>query len=149
MREAINSAVKAAMKSGDKTRLSTLRLVNAAIKDRDIAARGTGKGPVSDDDLMSLLAKMIKQREESAILYTQGHRPELAAQERDEAEVIRAFLPQPLAEEETRAAIAEIIAREGASTVKDLGKVMASLKAAYAGRMDFGKAGGIAKGMLG
>lgn len=149
MREAINSAMKAAMKAQDKTRLSTLRMVNAAIKDRDIEARGGGKDPISDDDLLGLLAKMIKQREESAVMYADGGRPELATQERDEAEIIRSFLPQQLAEEETRAAIAEIIAREGASSVKDLGKVMAALKAAYAGRMDFGKASQLAKALLG
>jgi uncharacterized protein len=148
MREEINSALKAAMKSGDKTRLSTLRLVNAAIKDRDIALRGEGKGPASDDDLMSLLQKMIKQRDESAEVYTKGGRPELATQERDEAEVIREFLPQQMEEEAVSAAIAEIIAREGASSIKDLGKVMAALKAAYAGRMDFARASAVAKGML-
>lgn len=149
MREEINSALKAAMKSGDKLRLSTLRLVNAAIKDKDIALRGEGKGPASDDELMSLLAKMIKQREESAEVYTKGGRPELAAQEREEAEVIRSFLPQQMEEEAVKAAIGEVIAREGASSIKDLGKVMAALKAAYAGRMDFSKASAIAKGMLG
>jgi uncharacterized protein YqeY len=148
MREAINSALKSAMKSQDKLRVSTLRMVSAAIKNRDIEARTSGK-EASEDDLRQLLAKLIKQREESAALYEKGGREALAAQERDEAAIIASFLPQQLAEEEMRAAIADIIAETGATSVKDMSKVMTALRAGYAGRMDFSKASGVVKSLLG
>jgi uncharacterized protein len=148
MREEINSAIKSAMKSGDKLRLSTLRMVSSAIKNRDIEARTTGQ-ELTNDDLMQLLAKLIKQREESAAIYEKAGRTELAVQERDEAEIIAAFLPQQLAEEEMRAAIADVIADIGATSIKDMGKVMAALKAGYTGRMDFAKAGAVVKSLLG
>ena len=147
LREKINDGVKDAMKSGDKLRLSTLRLANAAIKNADIEARTSGKA-LTDDDLLSLLQKMIKQRQESVELYDKGGRKELADQERGEIEIIRGFLPQQMADDEAKAAIAEIIKQEGATSVKDMGKVMAALKAAYAGRMDFGKASGLVKQQL-
>jgi uncharacterized protein YqeY len=147
LREKINDSVKDAMKSGDKLRLSTLRLVNAAIKNADIEARTSSKS-LTDDDLLGLLQKMIKQRQESVELYDKGGRKELADQERGEIEIIKGFLPQQMSEAEAKAAIAEVIKQEGATGVKDMGKVMAALKAAYAGKMDFGKASGLVKELL-
>jgi uncharacterized protein len=147
LRDKINDEVKQAMKSQDKLRLSTLRLMNAAIKNAEIDAR-TGAGPLTDDDVLGLLQKMIKQREDSVVLYEQGGRKELADQERGEIEIIRGFLPQQMSEAEAKAAIAEVIRETGAVGIKDMGKVMAALKQAYAGRMDFGKASGLVKGLL-
>ncbi|TCT08187.1 GatB/YqeY domain-containing protein [Aquabacter spiritensis] len=140
LRDDINTALKLAMKSGDKLRLSTLRLMNAALKDRDIEARGHGKDPLGDDDLRALLAKMVKQREESAKIYTEGGRPELAAQERAEIAVIQDFLPKQLGEDETRAIIAAVVAEIEAKGIKDMGRTMAVLKERHAGAIDFGKA---------
>ena len=136
------------MKSQDKLRTSTLRLVNAAIKNADIEARTAGKEPLSDDEVMGLLQKLIKQRQESVELYIKGGRNELADQERQEIKIIQGFLPQQLGETEMKAAIAAVIKQEGATSVKDMGKVMAALKSAYAGKMDFGKASGVVKGLL-
>jgi uncharacterized protein YqeY len=147
LREKINDAVKVAMKSQDKLRLSTLRLMNAGIKNADIEAR-TAAGPLTDDDVLGLLQKMIKQRQESAELYVKGGRQELADQERGEIAIIQEFLPQQMSEAEAKAAIAAVIAETGAQGMKDMGKVMASLKNAYAGQMDFGKASGLVKGLL-
>jgi uncharacterized protein YqeY len=147
LRDKINDGMKEAMKSGDKLRVSTLRLVNAAFKNADIEARTASK-PLSDDDLLGLLQKMIKQRQESVELYDKGGRKELADQERGEIKIIQEFLPQQMSEAEAKAAIADVIKQEGASSVKDMGKVMSALKAAYAGRMDFGKASGLVKDLL-
>ena len=147
LREKINDDLKAAMKAKDDRRISTLRMINAAIKNADIEARGQGK-QLSEDDLLGLLQKMIKQRQESVELYDKGGRKELADQEREEIAIIQSFLPQQMDEAEARAAIAEVIRREGATGMEDMGRVMAALKAAYAGRMDFGKASGIVKGLL-
>ncbi|WP_420962655.1 GatB/YqeY domain-containing protein [Brucella sp. IR073] len=149
LRDEIAQALTTALKARDQRRISTLRLIMAAVKDRDIANRGAGKDAVADEELRSILAKMIKQREESAKLYEDGGRPELAEQERGEIETIREFLPQQLGEAETRQAIAEAIAETGASGVKDMGKVMAVLKARFSGQMDFSKASGIVKELLG
>ncbi len=149
MRETINAALKEAMKAQDKRRISTLRLISAAIKDRDIAARGGGKGAASDADLLDLLAKMIKQREEFEKIYAEAGRTELAQQEAEEIAIIREYLPKQLSEADTEKAIAEAIAEAGATSVKDMGKVMAALKARYAGQMDFGKAGQLVKSKLG
>jgi hypothetical protein len=148
LREKINESVKVAMKAQDKLRLSTLRLVNAAIQNADIEAERAGKS-LSDDDLLSLMQKMIKQRQESVEIYDKGGRKELADQERGEIEIIRAYLPKQMSEAEAKAAIAEAITTTGAASVKDMGKVMAALKAKYAGQMDMAKAGGIVKGLLG
>jgi uncharacterized protein YqeY len=148
LRDKINDGMKAAMKSQDKLRTSTLRLVNAAIKNADIEARTAGKQPLSDDEVMSLLQKLIKQRQESVELYDKGGRKELADQERGEIVIIQGFLPQQMSEAELKAAIAEVIKQEGATSVKDMGKVMSALKSAYAGKMDFGKASGVVKGLL-
>jgi uncharacterized protein len=147
LRERINDGVKEAMKSGDKLRVSTLRLVNAAIKNAEIEARTANK-QFGDDELLGLLQKMIKQRQESVELYDKGNRKELADQERGEIKIIQEFLPQQMSEAEARAAIAEVIKQEGASGMKDMGKVMAALKAAYAGKMDFSKVSALVKSQL-
>jgi uncharacterized protein YqeY len=141
--------VKAAMKAGDKARLSTLRLIQSAIKDRDIANRGTGKDAASDDEILQLLAKMVKQREESAKAFEDGGRSELAVKEREEIAVIRDFMPKQMDQAETEAAIRAVIAETGAAGIKDMGKVMAALREKHAGQMDFGKASGLVKGLLG
>jgi uncharacterized protein len=148
LREDINNALKDAMKAGDKLRVSTLRLVNSALKNADIEARGQGKAALSDDDLLSLLQKMIKQRQESVELYEKGGRAELAAQERGEIEIIAAYLPKQMSEAEAKAAIASVVKDTGAAGMKDMGKVMAALKERYAGKMDFGKASPIVKALL-
>lgn len=148
LRDEINNAVKEAMKARDERKLSTLRMVNSTIKNADIEARGQGKPPLSDADLLSVLQKMIKQRQEAVELYDKGGRPELAAQERDEIAVISAYLPKQMREEDVKAAIASVIAETQASGMKDMGKVIGALKAKYAGQMDFGKASGMVKAAL-
>ncbi len=148
MRDRLAGDVKAAMKAGDKARLSTLRLVQAAVKDRDIANRGIGKEAASDDEIVQLLAKMVKQREESAKAFDDGGRPELAAKERAEIEVIREFLPRQMDEAQAQAAIRATIAETGAAGVKDMGKVMAALREKYVGQMDFGRASAQVKALL-
>lgn len=154
MRDEINAKIKDAMKSGDKPRLSTLRLINAAIKDRDIAARvdekgvATGKERIDDTEILALLQKMIKQRRDSITSYEQGGRPELAAKESAEITVIEEFLPAQLDEAETEKAVAEAIDEMGCGGLKDMGRVMAHLKERYAGQMDFTKASSLAKEKL-
>ena len=148
MRETVTAALKAATKAQDKRRISTLRLIAAAIKDRDIAARGAGKGEATEAELLELFAKMIKQREESEKIYTQAGRAELAKQEAEEIDIIREFLPVQLSDAALQKAIAGSIAEAGASSVKDMGKVMAVLKARYAGQMDFAKASVLVKAKL-
>lgn len=149
MREKITEDVKTAMKAGEKDKLSTLRMMQAAIKDRDIANRGTGKDAASDDELLQLFTKMVKQREESAAIYDKGARPELAAKERAEIAIIQAYMPKQLSDDETKSIIATVIKETGAASVKDMGKVMAELRGKYAGQMDFGKASGVIKSLLG
>ena len=139
LRERFTDEMKTAMKGGDKARLSTIRLIQAALKDKDIEARGQGKEPASDDEILAVLQKMVKQRQESLAIYEQNGRPELAAQEKGEIEVISSFLPQQLGDAEIDAAIVSAIAETGAVSVKDMGKVIAKLRADFAGRMDFGK----------
>jgi uncharacterized protein YqeY len=148
LRDDINNAVKDAMRAKDERKLSTLRMVNSTIKNADIEARGQSKPPLSDGDLLSLLQKMIKQRQESVELYDKGGRAELATQEREEIAIISAYLPQQMSEDETKSAIAAEIAATGAAGMKDMGKVIAALKAKYAGQMDFGKASGLVKAAL-
>ncbi|MFL9503506.1 MULTISPECIES: GatB/YqeY domain-containing protein [Rhodopseudomonas] len=148
LRDDINNAVKEAMKAKDERKLSTLRMVNSTIKNADIEARGQGKPPLSDGDLLSLLQKMIKQRQESVELYDKGGRAELADQERAEIAVIQAYLPQQMSDDEVKAAIAATISETGAAGIKDMGKVIGALKAKYAGQMDFGKASGMVKAAL-
>jgi uncharacterized protein YqeY len=147
LRDKINESVKTAMKAQDKPRLATLRLMNAAIKNADIEAERGGQS-LGEDDLLGLLQKMIKQRQESVDIYEKGGRKELADQERGEIEVIKGFLPQQMSEAEAKAAIAAVIKDLGASGMKDMGKVMAALKERHAGKMDFGKASGSVKGLL-
>lgn len=148
MREKITDALKTAMKSGDKARLSTLRMVNAAIQDRDIANRGTGKPAANDEEILQILTKMVKQRQESAKAFEDGKRPELAAAENAEIAIISDFLPKQMDEAESKAAISRAISDAGATSVRDMGKVMAELKAKYTGQMDFGKASGWVKDLL-
>ena len=148
LRAAINNALKEAMKARDERRVSTLRLVNSALKNADIEARGQNKGPLGDDELLALLAKMIKQRQESIDLYEKGGRAELAQQERDEIAIIAAYLPKQMSDAEVRTAITQAIADTNASSMKDMGKVIAALKARYAGQMDFGKVSPLVKELL-
>ena len=149
LRERFNEQLKEAMKAKEAKRVSTLRLVLAAVKERDIAARTeTSREGVSDDDILQLLTKMIKQREESAATYESAARPELAAGEREEIAIIREFMPKQLSPEETRAAVAAVVKETGAASIKDMGKVMAALKERYTGQMDFGKAGATVKELL-
>jgi len=149
MRDTINKDLKEATLARDKERTATLRLISAAIKDRDIVARGAGAERASDPELIELLAKMIKQREESARLYDEGGRPELADKERGEIAVIRTYLPQQLDETATGTAIDRAIADSGAASIKDMGKVMALLKERHAGQMDFSKASAAVRAKLG
>jgi uncharacterized protein len=151
IREQIMDDMKAAMKAGDKRKLGTVRLMQAAIKDKDINSRTDGHDSALTPDagLIDLFAKMVKQRQESAGMYDQGGRPELAQQEREELAIIKSYMPKQLSDDEAKAAVAAVIAAVGATSVKDMGKVMAELKAKHAGQMDFAKAGGIVKGLLG
>lgn len=148
LRDVINASLKDALKAQDKRRLGTLRLINAAIKDRDIDARGHGRDPLSDDELLGLLTKMIKQREESAKIYEEAGRADLSTQEREEIDVILGFLPKQMSDAESKAAIAAVIAEIGAHGLKDMGRTMAALKERYTGVMDFGKASGTVKELL-
>jgi hypothetical protein len=148
LRDDINNALKAAMKAQDQRKVSTLRMVNSTIKNADIEARTSGK-TLGDDELNAVLAKMIKQRQESVELYDKGGRADLAGQEREEIAIISSFMPQQLTEDEIKAAVAEVVKETGAASVKDMGRVMAALKARYTGKMDFAKAGGLVKGQLG
>lgn len=148
LRDQINDALKQAMKAKDERKVSTLRLVNSTLKNADIEARGQGKGPLTDVEVLSVLQKMIKQRQESAELYEKGGRPELAGRERDEIAVISAYLPRQMSEQEMRAAIVTAIQETGAAGMKDMGKVVGALKAKHAGAMDFAKASGMVKDML-
>lgn len=148
LRERFTAEMKEAMKAGDKAKLSTVRLIQAALKDKDIEARGAGRGTAGEDEILALLQKMIKQRQESAEVYDKGGRPELASAERAEAAIIAGYLPQQMDEAETKAAIEGAVAETGASSPKDMGKVIGALKAKYAGRMDFSKASGLVKAAL-
>ncbi|WP_298910470.1 GatB/YqeY domain-containing protein [uncultured Aliiroseovarius sp.] len=150
MRSRVNDALKTAMKNKDAERLTTLRLINAAIKDQDIALRGKGEDTqVSDADVLAILGKMVKQRQESARAYEEGGRLELAEKELGEIKVIEDFLPKQLSEDEAEAAVAAAIAEVGAESIRDMGKVMGALKAKFTGQMDFGKVGPMVKAKLG
>ncbi len=150
LREKINAELRAAMKAQDKRRVAVLRLVTAAFRDRDIQARGAGKDETpTEADLQAILAKMVRQRRESADLYDQGGRPELAAAEREEIAIIEEFLPRQLSEEEMAQAVREVIAETGAAGLKDMGRVMGALKARFSGRMDMGRASKLVKERLG
>ncbi len=149
LRDKIMDAVKEAQKGKNRKRVSTLRLINAAIIDRDIALRGKGKDRADDDEVLDILGKMIKQREESSRLYDEGGRPELAAEERQEIEVIREFLPHQLDEAELAEAVDAVVAETEAQSLRDMGKVMGLLKERYRGQIDLGKAGALIKSKLG
>jgi len=149
MRDQINAALKEAIKARDTRRTTTLRLINAAIKDREIAARGEGKEGVGDDEILALLQKMVKQREESAGMYAKAGRTDLEEQERAEIEIIKDYLPKPLSAEDVDAAIMDAIAETGAEGLRDMGKVVGVLKAKYPGQIDFGQASRQVKTALG
>ncbi len=148
MREQFTSELKLAMKAGEKRRVDTIRMITAALKDKDIEARGSGKS-VGEEDILALLQKMVKSRQESLEIYEKAGRADLATQEAEEIAIIRGFLPEPLDETAVEAAVAQAIAESGAASIKDMGKVVAALKAKYAGRMDFGKASALVKAKLG
>ncbi len=148
MRDRISEDLKTAMKAGDKARVSTLRMVQAAIKDRDIANRGAGKAAAEDDEILQILTRMVKQRQESAKAFEDGGRPELAAQERSEIATLETFLPSQMDDETARRAIEETIAQLGAAGPRDMGRVMSALKEKFAGRMDFSSASGVVKDLL-
>jgi uncharacterized protein YqeY len=148
LRETFNEALKEAMRAKDQRKVGTLRLINSALKDKDIEARGLGKGPLGDEEILALLQKMIKQRNDSIEAYEKAGRSDLVAQEQAEKAIIEAYLPQQMSPEEVRAAVQAAIAGTGAASVKDMGKVMGELKARFAGRMDFSKANGVVKELL-
>lgn len=149
MRQRLTDGMKEAMKQGEKRKLATLRLINAAIKDRDIHARSSGKERVGDDDILAILAKMIKQREESARIYEEGNRLELATQEREEMEIIRAYLPKQMDAEEVRSACTKVVAEVNGESLRDMGKCMNALKERYPGKLDVGQASKVVKELLG
>ena len=148
MREKFSEALKQALKARETRKVSTIRLIQAAIKDRDIAHRSAGKDPVGEEDIQAMLAKMVKQREESARIYEDAGRVELAEQEREEIEVIRDFMPTQLSDAEVESACASVVAETGAQGLRDMGKCMNALKERYPGQMDFSKASGKVKQML-
>lgn len=147
MREKLKEDLKTAMKAGDRPKVDALRLINAALKDKDIEARVSG-GRVADDDVLAVLQKMIKSRQESLDIYTKNNRPDLAEKEKSEIDVISIYLPAQLSEAEVAAAVTAAVAETGAASIKDMGKVLAALKARYTGRMDFGKASALVKAAL-
>ncbi|GKY87220.1 GatB/YqeY domain-containing protein [Sinisalibacter aestuarii] len=150
MRTRLNDALKTAMREKEAARLSTLRLINAAIKDRDIALRGTGEETeVSDEEILAILGKMVKQRQESARAYEEGGRLELAEKELAEVTIIEEFLPRQLTDEEVATAVDAAMASVGAESIRDMGKVMGELKGKFTGQMDFGKVGPMVKAKLG
>ena len=148
MREEISEGLKTALKARDQRRTTTLRAISAAIKDRDIVNRGESKAPATDDEIISIIQKMVKQREESFAIYAEAGRQDLATVEKEEIDILNEFLPKGLSEDEIDAAIRAAIEKTGASGAKDMGKVIASLKADYPGRIDFGKAAGKVKAAL-
>ena len=152
VRQRLSASLKDAMKAREADRLSTLRLINAAIKDRDIALRGTGAAEgatVSESDVLAILGRMVKQRQESARAYEEGGRLELAEKELSEIKVIEEFLPRQLSEDETAVAVGAAIAETSAESIRDMGRVMAALKDKYTGQMDFGRVGPMVKDKLG
>lgn len=149
LRNSLNEALKTALKSQEKCEISTLRLILAALKDRDIAARGDGEGEgIGEDEILEMLNKMVRQRRDSAEVYRGNGRPELADKEEREIEVVRRFLPRPLNDDEMQGAIGDVIGELEARTIEDMGKVMGTLKQRFAGRMDFGKASALVKEQL-
>ncbi len=151
IRDKLTADMKDAMKAGDKRKLGTIRLMNAAIKDKDIFARTEGHDSekLPDSALMDLFAKMVKQRQDSIAAFDAGGRTELAQNEREEMAIIQSYMPRQMSDDEAKAAISGIITAVGATSVKDMGKVMAELKVKFSGQMDMGKAGGLVKALLG
>jgi uncharacterized protein YqeY len=149
LRETINDALKQALKQLDKRRIATLRLISAAIKDRDIAARGADKQGVSDEEILEIMARMIKQRRDSITAFEDGGRLELAQQEQEEIDVITEFLPKQFDDDEIRAACETVVKEIEAAGLKDMGRTMAELKSRYTGQMDFSKASRLVREMLG
>lgn len=150
LREELKKQLVEAMKNKQDVKVATIRLINAAIKQKDIEARPSGNvDGIDDAAILGVMQSMIKQRRESIDMYTKGGRSELAAQEQAEIDVIQTFLPKQMSEEEVKAAIQEVIAQTGAASIKDMGKVMGALRGKYAGQMDFGAASGIIKSLLG
>lgn len=150
LRDQLNAALKDAMKSKEARRVATLRLILAALKDRDIASRTDGdRTGIPDDEIMQMLTTMVRQRRDSIALYEQGNRPELAEQEREEIAIIESYLPRQMSDDEIQTAVRDLIAELGATNVKDMGKVMAQIKSRYAGQMDFSKASTAVKAQLG
>ena len=148
LREKFNIAMKEAMKSKDRRRLATIRLIMAAVKDRDISVRTESDSKVGDSEIIEILSKMVKQRNDSVKAYEEAGRLELAKQESDEIEIIQEFLPRQLDQGEIEAAVKDAIDETSASGLKDIGKIMATLKGQYAGQMDFAKASALAKDLL-
>ncbi|HVW58308.1 MAG TPA: GatB/YqeY domain-containing protein [Rhizobiaceae bacterium] len=149
LRDTIEEALKTALKAKAADDVSALRMVRAAIQQRDIENRGTGKPAATDEEVLQVMAKMVKQREESAAAFDAGKRPELAARERGEIALIRRFMPKQMDEAETRAAAEAAVRETGAASMKDMGKVIARLREKHAGQMDFAKASAIVKNLLG
>ena len=149
LRQRFTDEMKLAMKAGDRTRLDAIRLMISDMKNKDVEARTAGRTEASNDDILAMLQKMIKQRQDSITMYDQGGRADLADKEKSEIAVITSFLPQQLSEDDVRSAIAAAVAETGATSIKDMGKVVAVLKAKFSGQMDFGKASGLVKAALG
>ncbi len=148
LRDKLADSLKEAQKAREAKRVSTLRLINAAIIDRDIALRGKGKDKADDEEVLDILGKMVKQREESSKMYVEGGRQELADQELEETAIIKEFLPEQLSDDAVKAIVDEVIAETGAESLRDMGKVMGILKERYRGQLDMGVAGGMIKGQL-
>jgi uncharacterized protein YqeY len=148
LRDDINNALKEAMKAKNERAVSTLRMVNSSLKNADIEARGTGKPPLGDAEVLGLLQKMIKQRQESVEMYQKGGRDDLVQQEQEEIAIISGYLPKQMSEDEMKAAIEAAVAETGAAGMKDMGKVIGVLRGKYAGQMDFGKASALVKTRL-
>ncbi|MCZ4279240.1 GatB/YqeY domain-containing protein [Kiloniella laminariae] len=148
LRNSLNDALKEAMRSKDKLAISTLRLILAALKDRDIAARGEARDQIGEEEVLEMLQKMIRQRRDSVEMYEKAGRSELAERELSEITVIEGFLPQQMSAEEVEQVVTDLVAELGADSIKDMGRVMGVLKERYAGKMDFGKASGLVKTKL-
>ncbi len=148
LRNSLNDALKEAMRNKDKQAISTLRLILAALKDRDIAARGEGSEAIGEEAVLEMLQKMIRQRRDSIEMYEKAGRTELAEREQSEIDVIEKFLPKQMSAEEIEKIVEDLIAELGVDSIKDMGKVMGALKSKYAGKMDFGKASGVVKAKL-
>lgn len=151
LRDKLTADMKDAMKAGEKKKVNTIRLMTSAIKEKEINSRTEGhdSGAITDAGILEVLTKMVKQRQDSIAAFEAGGRADLAQNEREETNIIQAYMPKQMDEAEAKSAVAEVIKTVGASSIKDMGKVMAELKSKYAGQMDMGKAGGIVKGLLG